>query len=92
MRSWQGRRGDEGIFGGSGLQPPLGRRDVVGCFDGGRITSDSGGLLLREVDQRIGLLNRMAACFTDYHNPNSFERSVQSLCDAGDSYSNRSRG
>jgi len=21
MRSWQGRRGDDGIFGGSGLQP-----------------------------------------------------------------------
>jgi hypothetical protein len=57
----------------------LGRRDVVGCFDGGRITSDGGGLLLREVDQRIGLLNRMAACFTDHRNPNSIEHSVQSL-------------
>jgi len=56
-----------------------GRRDVVGCFDGGRITSDGGGLLLREVDSRIGLLNRMAACFTDYRNPNSIEHTVQSL-------------
>ena len=35
----------------------LGRRDVIGRFDGGRITSDGGGLLLREVDQRIGLLD-----------------------------------
>ena len=27
----------------------LGRREVIGRFDGGRITSDGGGLLLREV-------------------------------------------
>ena len=39
----------------------LGRREVIGRFDGGRITSDGGGLLLREVDQRIGLLDRLAA-------------------------------
>ena len=29
----------------------LGRREVIGRFDGGRITSDGGGLLLREVDR-----------------------------------------
>ena len=46
----------------------LGRREVIGRFDGGRITSDGGGLLLREVDQCLGLLNRLAACFTDYRN------------------------
>jgi len=57
----------------------LGRRDVVGCFDGGRITSDGGGLLLREVDHRIGLLDRLASCFTDYRNPNSTEHSVHAL-------------
>lgn len=57
----------------------LGRRDVVGRFDGGWITSDGGGLLLREVDQRLGLLHRLAACFTDYRNPNSIEHSVQAL-------------
>lgn len=57
----------------------LGHRDVVGRFDGGRITSDGGGLLLREVDLRLGLLDRMAACFTDYRNPNSIEHSVHSL-------------
>lgn len=58
---------------------PLGRRDVIGRFDGGRITSDGGGLLLREVEQRIGLFQRMAESFTDYRNPNSVEHSVQSL-------------
>ena len=57
----------------------LGRRNVVGRFDGGRITSDGGGVLLREVDQRLGLLDRLAACFTDYRNPNSIEHRVHSL-------------
>ncbi|WP_419591391.1 transposase [Thiolapillus sp.] len=55
----------------------LGRREVIGRFDGGRITSDGGGLLLREVDQRIGLLDRLAACFTDHRNPESIEHSVK---------------
>ena len=57
----------------------LGRRAVVGCFDGGRITSDGGGLLLREVDARIGMMPRLANCFLDYRNPESVEHPVQSL-------------
>ena len=57
----------------------LGRREVVGCFDGGRITSDAGGLLLREVDTRIGLMQRLADCFVDYRNPESVEHRVQAL-------------
>ena len=57
----------------------LGRRDVVGRFDGGRITSDAGGVLLRETDLRLGLLDRLAQCFSDYRNPNSVEHTVRSL-------------
>ena len=57
----------------------LGRREVLGRFDGGRLTSDGGGLLLREVDHRLGLLPRLADCFSDYRNPNSIEHSVREL-------------
>jgi len=57
----------------------LGRRKVAGCFDGGRITSDAGGLLLREVDSRIGLMRRLSDCFVDYRNPGSVEHRVQIL-------------
>jgi hypothetical protein len=57
----------------------LGRRDVIGRFDGGRITSDGGGLLLREVDKCLGLLARLATCFSDYRNPNAIEHSVSAL-------------
>ena len=57
----------------------LGRRQVRGRFDGGRITSDGGGVLLREADVRLGLLDRLAGCFRDYRNPNSVEHSVRCL-------------
>ena len=57
----------------------LGRREVVGRFDGGRITSDGGGVLLREVDLRLGLMGRLASCFVDYRDPELIEHSVQSL-------------
>ncbi len=38
---------------------------VGGGFDGGAITSKAGALLLREMDRAIGLIDRMAGCFTD---------------------------
>ena len=34
----------------------LGRRRVAGRFDGGRMSSDGGGVLLREADLRLGFL------------------------------------
>ncbi len=57
----------------------LGRRDVVGHFDGCCITSDGDGLLLREVDHRIGLIQRLAQCFTDHRNPKSLEHEIEAL-------------
>ena len=57
----------------------LGRRVVVGEFDGGKISSDSGGLLLREVEQRTHILKRLAACFMDYRDANQIEHSLESL-------------
>ena len=57
----------------------LGSREVVAKFDGGDITSDAGGLLLREVEQRTGILKAFAACFTDYRDPEAIEHSVQEL-------------
>jgi hypothetical protein len=57
----------------------LGSREVVAQFDGGDISSDAGGLLLREVEQRTGILKKFAACFTDYRNPGSIEHPVRDL-------------
>ena len=44
----------------------LGGRELVWRFDGGDITSDGGVLLLRQLEQRSGIVRRFAACFTDY--------------------------
>lgn len=56
----------------------LGSRQVVSRFDGGRISSDGGGVLLRELEQRTHILKRLADCFVDYRNRNLIEHSVQS--------------
>ena len=57
----------------------LGSRAVTARFDGGAITSDAGGLLLREVEARTGILRRFAACFTDHRDPERIEHSVGEL-------------
>jgi hypothetical protein len=57
----------------------LGKREVVGHFDGGDITTDAGGLLLREVEQRTGMIRRFAACFQDYRDPRWTEFTVEEL-------------
>jgi hypothetical protein len=57
----------------------LNARAVLAAFDGGRITSDAGGLLLREVDDAFGWLDGFARCFTDHRDPDLIEHSVAEL-------------
>lgn len=57
----------------------LGRRTVLGAFDGGHISSDGGALLLRELDERLGITRKLAGCFTDYRDPERIEHSVLDL-------------
>jgi len=58
---------------------PLHQRRVVGRFDGGVITSDAGGLLLREVEKRTGILRQFAVCFRDHRDPARIEHRVEEL-------------
>ena len=44
-------------------------RRVVASFTAGRVSSDGGALLLRQTDRKIGLLKRVASCFTDRRSP-----------------------
>ena len=54
-------------------------RAVVADFDGGRLTSDGGALLLRQVDRRINLLPRLAKSFTDFRSPERIEHGVEQM-------------
>jgi hypothetical protein len=58
---------------------PLKRREIRARFDGGAISSDGGGLLLREVEKRTRVLRQFAACFTDYRNADLIEHTVEEL-------------
>ncbi len=57
----------------------LGNREVVGKFDGGNITSDAGGLLLRETEKRTGILSAFTNCFEDLRDPDLIEHTVGEL-------------
>jgi hypothetical protein len=54
-------------------------RRVVAAFDGGAMTSDAGGLLLRQTDRRLNLVARLAACFLDGRDPRLVRHSVTEL-------------
>ena len=45
------------------------RRQVVARFDGGTISSDGGGVLLRQLEQSTGIVRQFADCFRDYRQP-----------------------
>ena len=45
------------------------RRQVTADFNGGRLTTDAGVLLLREVDRRIGLIDAINDCLPDPRDP-----------------------
>ena len=53
-----------------------GSREIVARFDGGTISSDSGGFLLRETDRRLNLLPRLAGCFLDGRNQARIDHSI----------------
>jgi len=57
----------------------LGQREIVARFDGGRVTSDGRGILLRQIEERFGFIERFATCFRDHRNPEAIEHSLVDL-------------
>jgi hypothetical protein len=54
-------------------------RQVVAQFEGSWLTTEGGSLLLRQADRKIGLLRRVAGCFTDYRQPERIEHPVEEM-------------
>ena len=61
-----------------GFHPHFQRR-VEANFKGGRISSNGGGVLLREVERKTGMLKRLAKCFEDRRQPGLIEHRVEEL-------------
>jgi DDE family transposase len=57
----------------------LGPREVCARFDGGQVTSDAGGLLLREVEHHFGFIEGFSRCFSDHRDPDLVEHTLLDL-------------
>ena len=49
--------------------PAVGGKKVTAAFDGGRLTSDGGVLLLAQAERMMGICQQLAACIADPRDP-----------------------
>ena len=61
-----------------GLSPVCGK-PVIARFDGGRLSSDGGILLLAEVERRLGIAERLAGCIEDPRAPERVRHDVAEM-------------
>jgi len=57
----------------------LGHKKVTVDFKGGYLSSDAGGLFLREVESKHGLIKRLSKCFVDHRAADLIEHQVDEL-------------
>jgi hypothetical protein len=56
--------------------PAVARKKVVTAFDGGRLSSDGGVMLLAAAERRMGIADMLAALIADPRDPNLIKHSV----------------
>ena len=59
--------------------PAVGRKKITAAFDGGRITSDAGVMLLGQAERRLGVADKFAAVIADPRNPLLITHSLGSI-------------
>src|SRR5271168_4209538 len=59
--------------------PSVGRKKVAAAFDGGRMTSDGGVMLLAAAERRMGIAQRLAGLIADPRNPLLVTHSVADI-------------
>ena len=59
--------------------PAVERKKVTAAFDGGRITSDGGVMLLAAIEKDLGIADRLAPLITDPRNPLLVTHSVADI-------------
>ena len=58
---------------------PLERREIIARFDAPAITSDAGGLLLRELESKFGIVEAFSQCFQDFRDSRYTTHSLSEL-------------
>ena len=58
---------------------PVENKELCARFDGGRLSSDGGVLLLRGIEKRLGIAARLAGCLTDGRDPASTTHSYADM-------------
>jgi hypothetical protein len=58
---------------------PVGAKPVHAAFDGGRLTSDAGVLVLAEIERRLGIAERLARCLADPRDPQRARHTIAEM-------------
>ena len=58
---------------------PVENKELCARFDGGRLSSDGGVLLLRGIEKRLDIAARLAGCLTDGRDPASTTHSYADM-------------
>jgi hypothetical protein len=59
--------------------PAVGGKKIIAAFDGGRLTSDGGVMLLAAAERRLGIVDKLAALIADPRDPNLVTHSVADI-------------
>jgi hypothetical protein len=58
---------------------PVAAKPVRAAFDGGRLTSDAGVLVLAEIERRLGIAERLARCLADPRDPQRARHTIAEM-------------
>jgi Transposase DDE domain group 1 len=59
--------------------PAVSRKQISAAFDGGRLTSDGGVMVLAMAERRLGVADRLARCFPDRRDPTRITHTVADM-------------
>ena len=59
--------------------PSVARKKLSVAFDGGQLSSNAGVLVLRDVEKKLGLAARLAACIRDRRKPERIEHPLEEM-------------
>ena len=63
----------------SAFSPPVAGKPVRAAFNGGRLTSDAGVLVLAGVERRLGVAERLARCLKDPRSPGQVHHALAEM-------------